>query len=201
MDGRAEDVPATGLFAGAEGPQPAGTRRRLAITRSAIARHLAGGQRLTRPLPRYRGRADEAIETRCRPTYPAADTAPQPQPCGLLLGCPAAFDRRHRIGSPHERTPAQFEPSHPRHGHLPEPRRRQYLPRRDLRACLDLRGRPPGVAHPAAAHHPRVLRRHLPGLAPPIPCTAGSSCRAPRDTPRARHRQAALRRWHADRVW
>ena len=106
---------------------------------------LAGGQRLSRRIPWYRGRRDAGMEAEsealCRTVHEELLT----RPFTLALDCHSGFGMRDRIWFPHANTRSPFErlaethalvrrfdSVHPHHPYVFEPQSRQYLTHGDL---------------------------------------------------------------------
>ena len=106
---------------------------------------LVGGQRISRHLPWYRGRAGEDMEAEGRAVCEVVRRQLHARPFSLALDCHSGFGMRDRIWFPyaHRRTPIEhlpelhalqtiFRQSHLHHPYLFEPQSRQYLAHGDL---------------------------------------------------------------------
>lgn len=111
-----------------------------------------GGQRLSRRLPWYRGRAGEGMEAESAAVCTWVERELQGRPFSLALDCHSGFGVRDRLWFPfaHRRAPMRhlaelhalheiFVRSHSHHPYVVEPQSRQYLAHGDLWDHLLLR--------------------------------------------------------------
>lgn len=117
---------------------------------------LAGGQRLSRRIPWYRGREGTPMEAESEALCRMVRDELLARPFALALDCHSGFGMRDRIWFPHANTRApfarlaethalvrQFDSLYPRHPYVFEPQSRQYLTHGDLwdYLCGDPRAR------------------------------------------------------------
>lgn len=106
---------------------------------------LVGGQRISRHLPWYRGRAGAPMEPESAALCALVERELHPRPFSLALDCHSGFGLRDRLWFPlaHSRRPIPhlaelqalldaFARSHPHHPYLIEPQSAQYLAHGDL---------------------------------------------------------------------
>ncbi|MGZ5272143.1 MAG: M14 family zinc carboxypeptidase, partial [Ramlibacter sp.] len=115
---------------------------------------LLGGQRMSRSLPWYRGRADAPMQAEGAALCALVERELHGRPFSLVLDCHSGFGLRDRLWFPfaHSRTPIEHLPelhaldellnqSHMHHPYVVEPQSRQYLAHGDLWDHLYLRSR------------------------------------------------------------
>lgn len=116
---------------------------------------LLGGQRLTRHLPWYRGRADEPMQPEAQALCRAVETRLLSQPFSLALDCHSGFGTRDHIWFPYARSRqpidcladiyalrSMFRATHPHHSiYIIEPQSRRYTTHGDLWDYLYLKSR------------------------------------------------------------
>ncbi|HSV80992.1 MAG TPA: M14 family zinc carboxypeptidase [Ramlibacter sp.] len=118
---------------------------------------LLAGQRISRVLPWYRGRAREPMEAESAALCAWVERELHGRPFSIALDCHSGFGMRDRLWFPfaHTRAPIArlpelhalyeiFVRSHPHHNYLCEPQSRQYLTHGDLWDYLVLRSEAAG---------------------------------------------------------
>lgn len=126
---------------------PAGVdlMRNAPIDADARVPRLAGGHRLGRALPWYRGRQGAPMEPEAAALCAVVERECRGRPFAVFVDCHSGFGMRDRIWFPHActRTPTRvlpelqalvtlFEDSHPNHPYRFEPQSAQYLAHGDL---------------------------------------------------------------------
>lgn len=117
---------------------------------------LAGGQRLSRRIPWFRGQADAPMEAESAALCDMVRSELLARPFAIALDCHSGFGMRDRIWFPHAHTRApfarlaethalvrHFDSVYPHHPYVFEPQSRQYLAHGDLwdYLCCDPRAR------------------------------------------------------------
>ncbi|WP_423194233.1 M14 family zinc carboxypeptidase [Cupriavidus sp. H18C2] len=106
---------------------------------------LAGGQRIGKWLPWYRGRAGSPMEAESQALLRVVEQELLPRPLSFAVDCHSGYGWRDSIWFPYARTHApmphlpemyllktMFEQAHPHHGYAFEPQSHQYLLHGDL---------------------------------------------------------------------